>query len=90
MGFLFIGALIYWGSDLLGFLFIGVLINGVPIYWGSDPLPPIPQQLQEAGDDSAPPSRAENESLKAKVEKLKEELAASKRSEGQENLGRGG
>uniref|UniRef100_A0A8C2SW11 Endoplasmic reticulum transmembrane protein n=1 Tax=Coturnix japonica TaxID=93934 RepID=A0A8C2SW11_COTJA len=38
------------------------------------------KQLQEAGEDTAPPSRAENESLKAKVEKLKEELAASKRS----------
>ncbi|XP_021239106.1 B-cell receptor-associated protein 31 isoform X1 [Numida meleagris] len=38
------------------------------------------KQLQEAGEDTAPPSRAENESLKAKVEKLKEELAASKRT----------
>uniref|UniRef100_A0A803YI41 Endoplasmic reticulum transmembrane protein n=1 Tax=Meleagris gallopavo TaxID=9103 RepID=A0A803YI41_MELGA len=38
------------------------------------------KQLQEAGDDSTPPSRAENENLKAKVEKLKEELAASKRT----------
>ncbi|NXC45226.1 BAP31 protein, partial [Penelope pileata] len=40
------------------------------------------KQLQEAGGDSstAAPTRDENESLKAKVEKLKEELAASKRT----------
>ncbi|KAM6032570.1 B-cell receptor-associated protein 31 [Chlamydotis macqueenii] len=40
------------------------------------------KQLQEAGGDGrgASPSREENATLKAKVEKLKEELAASKRS----------
>ena len=47
-------------------------------------MPPLspPQQLQEAGGDggSPSPSHDENETLKAKVEKLKEELAASKRS----------
>ncbi|XP_064904146.1 B-cell receptor-associated protein 31 isoform X4 [Columba livia] len=40
------------------------------------------KQLQDGGGDSAAPSPEENESLKAKVEKLKEELAASKRSTG--------
>ncbi|XP_054043154.1 B-cell receptor-associated protein 31 isoform X4 [Rissa tridactyla] len=40
------------------------------------------RKLQEAGGDGggASPSQDENEKLKAKVEKLKEELAASKRS----------
>ncbi|NWV01559.1 BAP31 protein, partial [Upupa epops] len=38
------------------------------------------KQLQETGGDSAAGSRDENETLKAKVEKLKEELAASKRT----------
>ncbi|XP_064904145.1 B-cell receptor-associated protein 31 isoform X3 [Columba livia] len=38
------------------------------------------KQLQDGGGDSAAPSPEENESLKAKVEKLKEELAASKRT----------
>ncbi|NXY91609.1 BAP31 protein, partial [Alcedo cyanopectus] len=40
------------------------------------------KQLQEAGggDGASSPARAENETLKAKVEKLKEELAASKRT----------
>ncbi|XP_064904144.1 B-cell receptor-associated protein 31 isoform X2 [Columba livia] len=38
------------------------------------------RKLQDGGGDSAAPSPEENESLKAKVEKLKEELAASKRT----------
>ncbi|NXT30549.1 BAP31 protein, partial [Syrrhaptes paradoxus] len=41
---------------------------------------PPRKRLQEAGADGAPPQRDKNKTLKAKAQKLKEELAASKRT----------
>lgn len=58
-----------------------------PRWLGSHPLGNYPQQLKLAGVDVAelPPkdvgAQEENETLKVKVQKLKDELATSKRSE---------